>query len=132
MNYAIVPHAGDWREAAVFRDGWELNYPLLVRKVLPHAGSLPTRFGFVEVSHPSVVLSAVKPVIGGDIALRVYEATGQATQSARVRLHANVLSSREANLLEEPGRELKVENDSVSFDLHPFEIKTIRFRVGKR
>ena len=28
MQYALVPHAGDWREAGVFRDGLELNHPL--------------------------------------------------------------------------------------------------------
>ncbi len=45
MRYALVPHAGDWREAGVFRDGLEFNHPLLCRNVLPHAGSLPEALG---------------------------------------------------------------------------------------
>ncbi len=45
MQYALVPHAGDWREAGVFRDGLELNHPLICRNVLAHAGSLPNRWG---------------------------------------------------------------------------------------
>ena len=28
MRYALVPHAGDWRDAGVFRDGLEFNHPL--------------------------------------------------------------------------------------------------------
>ncbi len=132
MNYAIVPHAGDWRQATIFREGWEFNHPPLVRKVLPHTGSLPTRFGFVEVSHPNVVISALKPVLAGDVALRVYEAAGHATPSVTAKLHAKVLAACEANLLEDPGHALKVEADGVSFDLRPFEIKTIRLRVGQR
>ena len=52
MRYALVPHAGDWREAGVFRDGLEFNHPLLCREVLPHAGSLPARWGLLEVSSP--------------------------------------------------------------------------------
>ena len=33
----------------------------------------------------------------------------------------------EANLMEDPGKELRMTTDhSVRFDLHPFEIKTIR------
>ena len=66
MRYALVPHAGDWREAGVFRDGLEFNHPLLCRKVLPHAGTLPARWGLLEVSSPNVVVSALKPGRDGD------------------------------------------------------------------
>ena len=52
VRYALVPHAGDWREAGVFRDGLEFNHPLICRKVLPHAGTLPDRWGLLEVSNP--------------------------------------------------------------------------------
>src|SRR5205807_3929409 len=38
LRYAIVPHAGDWREAGIYRDGLELNNPLIVRKSPPHPG----------------------------------------------------------------------------------------------
>ncbi len=129
MKYAVVPHAGDWRQAGVFRDGWEFNHPLLCRNVLPHEGLLPKRLGFVDVSHRSVIVSALKPVAGSDVALRVYEAAGQAARGVTAKLRAKVLSACEANLLEDAGRELKVEADGVSFDLHPFEIKTIRFKL---
>ena len=61
LRYALVPHAGDWREAGVFRDGLEFNHPLLCRAVLPHAGTLPARWGLLEVSNPNVVVSALKP-----------------------------------------------------------------------
>ena len=87
--------------------------------------------GFVDVSRPNVVVSALKPVAGGDVALRVYEAAGQATLGVNVKLHAKVLSACEANLLEDAGRELKVEADKVSFDLRAFEIKTLRLRLGR-
>ena len=50
MRYALVPHAGDWREAGVFRDGLEFNHPLLARVAAPHAGPLPARWGLLEVS----------------------------------------------------------------------------------
>ena len=33
-------------------------------------------------------------------------------------------SAREANLLEDPGRAMKVQDNSFSFELRPFEIKT--------
>ena len=36
FRYALVPHQGDWRQAAVYRDGMEFNRPLLCQKVAPH------------------------------------------------------------------------------------------------
>ena len=62
VRYAMVPHSGDWRKAGVFRDGLEFNHPLICRKVLPHAGPLPNRWGLLEISDPNVVVSSLKPL----------------------------------------------------------------------
>ena len=130
MRYAVVPHEGDWRTARVFRDGWEFNHPLVCRPVLPHEGSLPSRWGLLEVSSADVVVSSLKPSRDGDVALRVYEASGRGASGVTVTLSARILAAREANLIEDAGAEIKVEGNSVKFDLHPFEIKTIRLRLG--
>ena len=130
LRYALIPHAGDWRQAGVFRDGWEFNHPLLCRKVLLHAGSLPARWGLLDVSSPNVVVSSLKPGRDGAAVLRVYEATGQPAPGVTIKLRAKVVSARAANLLEDPEGELKVEDDGVSFDLHPYQIKTISLRLG--
>ena len=130
MKYALVPHAGDWREAGVFRDGLELNHPLICRSVLAHEGSLPNRWGLLEVSNPDVVVSSLKPTRDGEAALRVYEASGRPARGVTIKLRARVLSAHEANLLEDAGTDLKTEGDALRFDLAPFEIKTVRLRLG--
>ncbi len=132
VRYALVPHAGDWRDARVFRDGLELNHPLICRKVIPHAGPLPDRWGLLEVSDSNVVVSALKPARDGDAVLRLYEAAGQPAAVVRIKLNARVVSARTANLLEDPEGELKVEGDAVTVTLRPFEIKTIRLRLDVR
>ena len=132
VRYAMVPHAGDWRAAGVFRDGLEFNQPLICRKVLPHAGTLPARWGLLEVSSPNVVVSALKPARDGDAVLRVYEAAGQPAPGVKIALHAKVASARIANLLEDPENELKVEGDAVTIGLRPFEIKTMLLRLDTR
>jgi len=76
-----------------------------------------------------VVLTALKPFPDGFTVVRVYEASGQSTQGVKIQLHARIASAYEANLLEDSGRKLKVQNDSVAFDLHPFEIKTIKLQL---
>jgi alpha-mannosidase len=125
FEYALVPHAGDWEKAGVYRAGLEFNHPLLVRKTSVHEGVLPARWGWLEVSAPNVVLTALGPGPGKSTVLRVYEASGRATPAVRIALHARVTSAHVANLLGDPERSLEVENDSVKLDLHPFEIQTI-------
>jgi len=129
FRYALVPHAGDWRAAEVYRAALEFNHPLLARKVAPHTGLLPGRWGLLEVSHDNVVLTALKPGAGNSTILRVYEAAGQATSAVKIKLRARVAAANESNLLEDSGRTLKVQTDTVQFDLHPFEIRTIKLRL---
>jgi alpha-mannosidase len=132
MRYALVPHAGDWREAGVFRDGLEFNQPLLCRKVLPHAGNLPARWGLLEVSSPNVVVSALKPGRAGTTILRLYEATGRPAAGVKIVFKARVGDARSANLLEDPEGELKVDDNAAMLDFRPYQIRTIRLRPDHR
>jgi alpha-mannosidase len=132
FDYALVPHVGAWQDAQVFRAGLEFNNPLIVRKTGAHAGGLPNRWSFLDVSNPHVVVSALKPSRDGDAAVRVYEAAGQPAPNVRMHLARSLLSAREANLIEDPQRELQVRENAFSFDLRPYEIKTFRLRLDTR
>jgi alpha-mannosidase len=129
FDYALYPHSSDWREARTFRAGLEFNNPLIVRKLSTHNGPLPARWGLVEISPENVVLSAVKPSKDGATIIRVYEAAGRATADAAIKLNIRVRDAREANLMEDSGKELKVQNDKLRFELHPFEIKTFKLSL---
>ena len=129
FDYALVPHAGDWREAGIYRAGMEFNHPLVVRTTDSHQGVLPKQWGLVETSSGQVVVSAIKPSRHGGMALRVYEATGAPAQGVRVKFAVPLTGVREANLIEDPLRDLAVQNNSFAFDLRPFEIKT--FLIGQ-
>jgi alpha-mannosidase len=129
FHYALAPHEGDWRHAAVFRQGMELVHPLMVRKSAPHPGRLPGRWGLLEISRANVVLTALKPGPGQTTVLRVYEAEGESSPGVTIRFKAGITDACEANLLEDSGRPLKIEKNTVRFDLHPFEIKTIKLRL---
>src|SRR5262249_49863353 len=126
---ALLPHSGNWKQAAAYRAGLEFNQPLIVRKVASHSGDLPKRWELLEVSPANVVLSALKPAKDGSTVVRVYEANGQATTGAALKLHSKLISATEANLMEDAGAKLKIEQESVRFDLHPFEIKTFKLRL---
>jgi alpha-mannosidase len=91
---------------------------------------LPKRWGLLEVSHPNVVVSTLKPGRDVGAVLRVYEASGRSTPGIKITLHAQVDSAFEANLLEQPGGKLNVQDNALLFDLGPFQIKTFQLRLG--
>jgi len=131
FRYALVPHAGTWREAASFRRGLEWNAPLVVRKTTTHAGELPARFRFVEVADANVVLTSARPGSDGTLVLRLYEACGRATRAATIRFAAKVTSACDADLLERAGTSLTADGDALRVDFHPFEIKTLRVQLAR-
>lgn len=129
LSYALVPHSGDWHEAGIYRDGIEFNNPLIVRKTTGHGGTLPARWGLINISHANVVLSAVQPGHDDSVLLRVYEAAGSASRDVKLKLHGHVAEAAEVNLMQDPIRELAAADDTLHFDLHPFEIKTFKLRL---
>lgn len=129
FDYALAPHSGDWRAAHVYQAGWEFNHPLVARKLATHGGALPNRWGLLEFSHPNVVVSTLKPGRDGSAILRVYEASGQGTKGVKLTVTAGIASAHEANLMEDSGSELKTDGSTVQFDLHPYEIKTLKLQL---
>jgi len=129
LDYAVLPHNGDWRAAGIWRAGLEFNNPLIVRMEAPHGGMLPKRWGLLDISAEDVVASALKPGRDGTAVLRVYEAGGQAARGVRVQFHFPVTDAHEANLIEDNGAAIGASGDVLSFDLKPFEIRTFKFRV---
>jgi alpha-mannosidase len=129
FDYALVPHEGDWRQAEVYRHGMEYNNPLLCCKADIHPGMLPKAWGLLEVSKPNVLITALKQAEDGSTIVRLYEASGKATQGVSIRSKAKLSSVYEANLIEDTGIKLKVAMDTIQFDLNPFEIKTFKIRL---
>ncbi|PYJ03143.1 MAG: hypothetical protein DME25_13230, partial [Verrucomicrobia bacterium] len=77
----------------------------------------------------NVVLTAFKPGAGHTTVLRIYEAAGQAVKAATIKLNARIGTAHEANLLEDAGHKMSVHANTLQFDLHPFEIKTVQLQL---
>jgi alpha-mannosidase len=130
FDYSLLPHEGDWKKARVYKAGWEFNHPLIARKLPVHEGTLPKAWGLFGVSQPNVVVSAMKTGPDGSTILRVYEAAGQASNGVRINWNATVRSANEANLIEDSLSELSPQNNTLQFDLGPFEIRTFRVQLA--
>ena len=58
FTYSLYPHGGTWREAMTVRQGYELNYPLLVVSTAQHTGPLPAEKSFFGTTEENVVITA--------------------------------------------------------------------------
>jgi len=136
LNYAVIPHSGDWRSARPWRAGLEFNNPLITLTAAVHAGDrpgdLPAKWGLVEVPNDDVVVSALKPSKGGGVVLRVYEAAGQPSLGIHANWHASLSEVHAANLMEDSEDRLVAERESFQFDLKPYEIKSFKVRLTQR
>ncbi len=132
LDYALVPHSGNWRDARPWRAGLEFNNPLIARTVAPKKGDLPPRWGMLDVSDANVVVSALKPSRNGSSILRVYEASGRPARGVRVKLATGVQTVSEANLIEDAGPSVGVNDGAFTFDLRPYEIKTFKLAIPAR
>jgi alpha-mannosidase len=124
FDYALVPHAGDWKEAQMYRRGWEFNRPLLVTKPNNQTGRLPKRASLFEVSAENAVVSTVRATSQG-VTVRVYEAEGRSVQGVTLKALRPITSAQETNLIEREGETLSLTPEgTLCFDLSAFEIKT--------
>ncbi len=129
FDYALLPHAGDWQKAGVYREGLEFNQPLLAFPAADHPGRLPGNWGFLEISHANIIMSAFKGSQDGSPVLRLYEAAGLPTNGVSVKINAQVISAEGTNLMEDPGAKLSVNRNTIQLDFRPFEIKTIKLSL---
>ena len=130
FHYALVPHLGNWQSARVFRAGLEFNNPLLVHTLDQHPGKLPGKWGLLDISASNVVMSAFMPAEDGHgVIVRVYEAAGQPAADVKIHFAESVAEASEVNLMEERLQPMSVQNNSIHFDLRPFQIKTFRLQL---
>ena len=125
FTYALYPHAGDAVAGGVIKAGYALNVPLRVVPLEPHAGDGAPQSAFVQIDAPNVVVEAVKQAEDSDdVIVRLYESEHRAAR-ATVWFGFPVAAVQEVNLLERPLHALPVDDDTVTLDFRPFEIKTL-------
>jgi alpha-mannosidase len=120
--YAVMPHAGGWREAGVVAEAARFETPL---RWLP--GVVEPRSLF-RLDDPNLVLDTVKRAEDSDaLVLRCYEAHG-ARGVARLRPGLPFGEAVVCNLLEDAGAPLAVEDGEIVVPYRPHEIISLLVR----
>ena len=112
--YALLPHTGSWQDAGVVAQAAAFNSP--VRWGALPAGSLASATG-------GLVLDTVKRAEDSDaLILRLYEPHG-GRGTARIRVPAT--RAWRANILEDRGEALPIEDGEIVVAFRPWEIVTV-------
>jgi len=128
FTYSLYPHKGGWRESETVVQAYDLNCPLITKVIKNQNGALPSELSMIQCDRNNVIVETVKKSENGQgFIVRVYEAYNQKT-AANLEFFKNIKKVTECNLLEEVYKNdtdfLKHNDNSISFDINPLEIKT--------
>jgi alpha-mannosidase len=125
FRFAVLPHAGDWREDGIERRAAEYNVPVLAGAEPAHPGALGRSVSFGTAAPANVSVTWLKRAEDGDrYVMRLVEWHGRAAD-ATVHLPCLPRSAFRANLLEDPGAPVPVTDREARLALRPFEIATL-------
>ncbi len=126
IEYALYPHAGNWREAKTVQRGSEFNNPLITVYTDTHEGPLPDRHSFITLAPANLVLSSVKKAQGSDAwIIQWYDALGKDCDAALSlpKVPRKVLRS---NFLEEDGEQLRVNGATLTVPTKARSVVTVK------
>ncbi len=125
MVYSLLPHSGDWRTGTV-PASYSLNDPLIIRRA---DGSGDRKEGFdslVAVDAPNVIIETVKKAEDGrGVIVRLFE-NERNRNAVCLQTSFPLQSAHVCNLLEEDEGQLDCEQNSVTLDITPYQIVTLR------
>jgi alpha-mannosidase len=121
FTYSLLPHAGRWNEQTVAA-AYALNDPLIVAS--GSAGHFSGSLIAVDAEH--VAIETIKRAEDGNgLIVRLYDfrrMRGEVTLTCAFP----VAAAYRTNLLEEPRTALPVNGNTISYEIRPFEIATLR------
>jgi alpha-mannosidase len=122
FSYAVMPHAGGWREAGVVAEAARFNSPVLFAP-----GKAEPR-SFAATNDANLVIDTIKRAEDGDgVIVRMYECHG-ARGTARLTLDRAIASAVFTNILEEASGKARAKNGAIEVPYTPYQIITVRVR----
>ncbi|MBQ9946225.1 MAG: alpha-mannosidase [Clostridia bacterium] len=125
FRYGIYAHENGWNDSDTVKEAFKENIPL--RAVYSdEANGTETERSFITLSDDRVMIDAIKPAQDNDgIIIRVYE-TNAHSGDVTMTLPCSGFKVRECNLMEVNGKELEATDNSFTFPITPFEVRTFR------
>lgn len=128
FKYSIYPHEGDWRSDTA-KKAYELNYPVIIHHV-EKAGEENGngKYSFVDVDNNNIIVETIKCAENEKaVVVRAYE-NHRTRGQVNLKIDKDIVSGIESNILEEELGNLLLKDNSIRFDIKPYEIKTIKVK----
>ncbi|MEM2957663.1 MAG: glycoside hydrolase family 38 C-terminal domain-containing protein [Candidatus Jordarchaeaceae archaeon] len=134
VEYAVIPHPGDWDEAMIPRIAREFTCDLKAVEVKNPLHKLPASISFLEVEPSSIILSAVKKAEKEEaLIIRIYN-TGKKQQNAVLTLGKPVKSAKIINLAEDELKEeasISIKENKITIEsIPPAKIVTLKIHTA--
>ncbi len=127
--YSLRPHAGSLEQAGTVQLAYDLNNPMTAFKLGKQEGTLPESFSLVSVSDENIVIDTVKKAEDSDeTVVRMYESWNKRVNGAKLTFGFDISSAVLCDLMENEIEPLNVENNSVTINVKPFEIVTVKVK----
>ena len=121
-HYAIMPHAGDWQQAGLYREADQFVLPLETAQAGKGGGGMPKQLSFLEVGPEEITLSAMKKCDERDsMILRLFNPTDDAIEGT-ISCHQDIKEAWITNMNEERREQLTVSGTSINV---PFAHKQV-------
>lgn len=131
FTYSIFPHEDDFRGADTVGHAYALNNPMQAVVKEQAGGTLPKEFSLVSVDVPNVIIDSVKKAEDSeDMIVRLYECFNRRS-AVTLQCGLPIVEASFCNLMEEEDVKANHTADTVTFEMKPYEIKTVRIRCKK-
>ena len=132
LEYTLLPHSGNWKEAGVYRFGWEnANAPICrTSDVVDGTGAVKDGEEQFSTDKSNIIITTFKTAydVPDAFALRFFETDGSEGDII-LRCPKNVTMAKDVNLLEEEKAELKFNGREITIPVKPYQIKTILLKM---
>lgn len=112
FKFSILPHAGSWADAAVYRQAYQHNIGFGTHQTDSHEGKLPKSFSFVSIEPKELVLTAIKKSEKEDYLIIRFYNIGEKTVQGKISFGKPVKQIYAADLSEKRYRKLEVVNNN--------------------
>ncbi len=121
FTYSLLVHESGFGTASVIRPAYELNYP-----VCAYRGAGISRSPLFTADSENVIIETVKFSEDSEgVILRLYETEGSRAV-CKIKTSLNAAMAFVTDMLEQPEKELELENGEFLLQFRPFEIKTVK------
>lgn len=129
FTYSIYPHQGRWQESETVEQAYNLNIPLVARRLMCNLGKPEKEsWSMISIENKNCFMEMIKTAENGDgYILRIYE--NQNTRTImKVKTGFDLDEVEECDLLERPIGRIRTEGRGFQDVIKPYEIKTYLLR----